>query len=105
MKTGQIILIAVVFLVIGIIASNWYIKTKYVCYYLPTEGGGPNYWGKFYWKSLHETVQRIPCSLCQPEAVSLMEFLHDKINLKLSKPLHNEENFYAWVDKISELKK
>lgn len=104
MKAGKVILIAVIFLIIGIFIASWYITSKNVCYELPTEGG-PDVWGKFYWKALHNTVERIPCSLCKNEATGFMEFFHDFVNNKTGKKIMFPENYYQWIDKISEIKK
>lgn len=104
MKTSDVVLIAIFFLIIGILISDLYIKSTRVCYNLPKHGSTDE-WGPLYWKSLHSIVGKIPCSLCRDEASEMMQFIHDKINLKLGKKLYNEDNFYKWVDKISELKK
>lgn len=103
MKTSQIIFIAVVFLMIGILISAFYIKSKNVCYDLPNHGS-TDQWGPLYWKSLHSTVERIPCSLCRGEAIEMISFIHDATNLKLEKKLYNEENFSKWLNKFSEIK-
>lgn len=104
MKTNNVILIAVLFLIIGIIISAWYIKSKNVCYDLP-EHGGMEVWGKKYWFALHDIVDRIPCGICQTEATGFMKFFHDFVNNKKSVELYDSENFYNWVNRISALKK
>lgn len=103
MKAPQGIFIAVLFLVIGIIAANWFIKRNSVCYYLPTEGG-TDIWGPYYWKSLSSTVARIPCGLCRGEAIEMVSAMHDVVNFKLEKKLHDEANLRKWIDKYAEIK-
>lgn len=103
MKPASVILIAILFLAIGILISNWYIRTKYTCYDLPKHGS-PDIWGKRYWFALADVAHRVPCSLCRPEAESLISFIHDATNFKLSKPIYNENNFSMWLNKFSEIK-
>lgn len=104
MKTSNVVLIAVLFLIIGILVSAWYIKSKNVCYDLP-EHGSTTEWGPKYWASLHSTVGKIPCSLCRGEAVEMVKFIHDRVNLKLEKKLYDEKNFDKWLNIFSEIKK
>ena len=103
MKTGQIILIAVVFLVIGMLASSWYIKTRNVCYNLPTEGG-PAQWGRHYWFAIHDIADRIPCSICRDEAREIFSAVHDYVNEKTSKSIYDEANYVKWLNKFCEIK-
>lgn len=101
--TGGIVFMSIIFLVIGILLTAWYFKTQRVCYDLPKHGS-PDYWGPKYWKALHSTVEKIPCSLCREEAIEMISFIHDRVNLKLEKKLNDEKNFSKWLDKIAEIK-
>lgn len=103
MKNGQVIFIAVLFLVIGILISAWYIKTKNVCYDLP-EHGSTDQWGPKYWAALHDIFRRVPCSLCRQEGEELGRFIHDYVNEKTGKPLFFPDNYSAWLNKFSEIK-
>lgn len=103
MKTGQVILIAILFLLIGIALSNWYNKSKNVCYNLPTEGS-PEDWGRYYWEAIHNIADRIPCSSCREEGSELFSFIHDFINEKTKKPLFDPENYQKWLNKFCEIK-
>lgn len=104
MKNSQIFFLIVLAFIIGIIATNFYLKNSKVCYDLPLNVSKDE-WGPKYWESLHSTVDRIPCPSCRAEGIELMEFMHDIVNVKLGKDIHNEENFYKWVNKICDLKK
>lgn len=73
--------------------------TKKVTYNLPVSKD-PDTFGPYYWNVLHSTVADIPCGACRGEAVSFMKFFHDRVNLKLKKPLYDEENFRFWITKL-----
>lgn len=105
MKSTQgLIFIAVLFLVIGALLVLGFLKfSNRVCYQLP-KNMDADVFGKFYWNALHDTVERIPCSICQTEAVSFMSFFHDVVNNKLGKKLYDENNFNKWLERLSELK-
>lgn len=103
MKTGQTIFIAVLFLVIGIVAANWFVKRNRVCYDLP-EHGNRDEWGPKYWAALHNIFSRVPCSLCREEGVELGRFIHDYVNEKTGKPLFFPDNYFKWLNKFSEIK-
>jgi hypothetical protein len=49
--------------------------------------GGPEIWGPLFWDEFHEILQKIPCSECQPEAVSRGRAFHDVKNVELGKPV------------------
>lgn len=103
MKTSNVILIAVLFLIIGIIISAWYIKSNNVCYDLP-EHGSTSEWGPKYWAALSNIAHRVPCSLCRGEAEEMISFLHDRVNLKLDKKLYDEQNFDKWLNIFYDIK-
>lgn len=103
MKTGNVVLLSVLFLIIGVIAGSWIIKNKYTCYYLPKHGS-PDSWGKYYWGALHSTIEKIPCSICRNEASEMMKAMHDTVNLRLEKPLYDKDNLKKWLDKYSEIR-
>lgn len=103
MKTGNVVLIAVLFLIIGILVASWIIKYNNVCYDLP-EHGSTSEWGPKYWKAIHDIANRIPCSLCREDGKSLFVFAHDLVNIKTEKPIRDEKNFSDWLNKISDIK-
>lgn len=103
MKTSNVVLIAVLFLVIGILISIWYVKATGVYYKLPKEGSTA-VWGPYYWKALSTTVEKIPCGLCRGEAIEMISAMHDVVNFKLEKKLYSEENLRKWLDKYAEIK-
>lgn len=103
MKTGQVIFISILFLVIGILISVFYIKATGVYYKLPKHGT-PDEWGKYYWNALSTTAEKIPCGLCRGEAIEMISALHDTINFKLKKDLYDEDNLKKWLDKYVELR-
>lgn len=104
MKTGDAIILAAVFLIVGMLAANWYIKSKGACYDLP-EDGPTTYWGPKYWAAIHSIAARIPCSLCRDEGAELFSFAHDYVNSKTDKPLFAPDNYNKWLDKFAEIKK
>lgn len=66
----------------------------------PAKQGGwcdmPHSCGPTAWALLHETVAAFRdevCEQCGGEAVRLMAFLHDLVNQRLGKPLHDPGNY------------
>ena len=104
MKTSTVVFIAFIFLVIGILASAWYIKSKNVCYNLPKHGSTDE-WGPKYWWALHDIFRRVPCSLCRNEGEELGRFIHDYVNEKTEKPIFFPDNYTKWLNKFTEIKK
>lgn len=104
MEKGTVVFIAILFLVIGLVISNWYIKANNVCYNLPKHGS-TDQWGPFYWEAFHDLSARIPCQECREKGSEFICFMHDSVNLKLKKPLKNEQNFEKWLTIFSEMKK
>lgn len=51
--------------------------------------------GASWWQTLEQTVQGITCSGCKQEALSLISAMHDLVNWRLGKSLHDNENFRA----------
>lgn len=90
-------------LVVALILVALYLKSRQTCYSLPTTKD-PDKFGPYYWRAFHDLANRVPCPSCREEAVSFLKFFHDWINLKLNKKIMYQENFDAWVNKISTLK-
>lgn len=56
--------------------------------------------GPEYWKAFHTLAEMIPCSICRKDAVPMFRFVHDVVNKKLKKKLHDPENYDKWVERI-----
>lgn len=97
MKNLHIIIIVILAIaVIVLLVKN----SRKTCFYLPTEG--PD-WGPKYWKAIHKIADRIPCSACHDDGVSLFQFSHDLVNIKTKKPLFFPQNFIKWKKYISQI--
>ena len=61
--------------------------------------------GPSWWAMLHgwaEAIRSQGCSHCGGEAAGMASFLHDHVNLKLGKPLHEARNFAQWLGRFGE---
>lgn len=49
------------------------------------------------WKDLHETCEKIPCQECYTDCKMLISGIHDAVNIKIDKSVHDRENFDNFV--------
>lgn len=93
--------IALVLLALAVLYFIWYTSTR-KCFYLPSDKD-PDVWGAHYWNAFHSIAEKVPCPSCKAEAVPLMVFVHDLINLKLGKKLNDVQNFNNHISTISKI--
>jgi len=93
----------IVLLIIALIVLLYYVSTR-KCFYLP-RNSNPEVFGPYFWKSLHSTVENIPCNICKNDAIDMMKFMHDLVNHKLQKPIYDKANMDKWIKYINNIQK
>ena len=61
---------------------------------------GPSWWGIFH--GVARAIRDDGCSSCGDEAVDLVSAMHDLVNQKLGKPLHDADNFQGIASRYAE---
>jgi hypothetical protein len=57
-------------------------------------------WGPKAWRALNEVCDAIPCPSCRKHCKDMIMFEHDLVNIKLEKPMYNEEHFDKYMQLI-----
>ena len=68
----------------------------------------PDACGAAWWAIFHNTAQAIHdagCSSCGEHAITLMQFMHDLVNIRLGKPLHVPAVAEEWLPVVEEYRK
>jgi hypothetical protein len=73
-----------------------------VTYNLPTSVD-TEIFGPVYWAAFHDLASKIPCGICKEKMEQTMIFVHDLVNQRLGKSIHNPENFKKYLNYISKL--
>lgn len=58
------------------------------------------YDGSKVWSELHRIVENIPCGSCSVEGQSLLNAMHDIINLRLGKPIYDLKNMKFFMEEL-----
>ena len=60
-------------------------------------------WGPKAWNALNEVCDAIPCPSCRKHCKDMIKFEHDLVNIKLEKPIYDEEHFDKYLALIHDV--
>lgn len=77
-------------------------QTKVMCLRLPNSSN-PEVFGRPYWAAFHKLAADVPCDKCRHFAEKFMIFFHDTVNMKLGKPIYNQQNFNTFTQLFADI--